>query len=85
MTVRRISVFVVVIIGVLCGRALGQDGTTNGEWRSYAGDVWGTKYAALDQITGRKIPSVDRLYSSDDQLEGARAFAEKRKPLWRGR
>jgi crotonobetainyl-CoA hydratase len=40
---------------------------------------------ALDQITGRTIPSVDRLYSSDDQLEGARAFAEKRKPLWRGR
>ena len=40
---------------------------------------------ALDQITGRKIPSVDRLYSSNDQLEGARAFAEKRKPLWRGR
>jgi len=40
---------------------------------------------ALDQITGRKIPSIDRLYSSDDQLEGARAFAEKRKPLWRGR
>lgn len=40
---------------------------------------------ALDQITRRKIPSVDRLYSSDDQLEGARAFAEKRKPVWRGR
>jgi len=40
---------------------------------------------ALDQITGRKIPSIDRLYSSDDQLEGARAFVEKRKPLWRGR
>jgi crotonobetainyl-CoA hydratase len=40
---------------------------------------------ALDQITGRKIPSIDRLYSSDDQLEGARAFLEKRKPLWRGR
>ena len=40
---------------------------------------------ALDQVTGRKIPSVDRLYSSDDQLEGARAFAAKRKPLWRGR
>jgi crotonobetainyl-CoA hydratase len=39
---------------------------------------------ALDQITGRKFPSVDRLYSSDDQLEGARAFAEKRKPIWRG-
>ena len=40
---------------------------------------------ALDQITSRNFPSVNRLYSSDDQLEGARAFAEKRKPLWRGR
>ena len=40
---------------------------------------------ALDQITGRKFPSIDRLYSCDDELEGARAFAEKRKPLWRGR
>ncbi|MDH5246623.1 MAG: carnitinyl-CoA dehydratase, partial [Betaproteobacteria bacterium] len=25
------------------------------------------------------------LYGSEDQLEGARAFAEKRKPVWRGR
>ena len=40
---------------------------------------------ALDQVTGRKIPAGDRLYSSDDQLEGARAFAENRKPVWRGR
>jgi len=27
---------------------------------------------------------VDRLYASEDQLEGARAFAEKRKPIWQG-
>ncbi len=40
---------------------------------------------ALDGITGRKFPTVDRLYSSEDQLEGARAFAEKRKPQWQGR
>ena len=40
---------------------------------------------ALSRITTRKLPTVDRLYSSDDQLEGAQAFAEKRKPLWRGR
>jgi len=59
MTVRRISVLAVVIIGVLCGRALGQDGTTNGEWRSYAGDVWGTKYAALDQITGENFSDLE--------------------------
>ena len=40
---------------------------------------------ALDGITGRKFPTVDKLYSSEDQLEGARAFAEKRKPQWQGR
>ncbi len=40
---------------------------------------------ALDGITGRTFPTVDRLYSSEDQIEGARAFAEKRKPVWRGR
>ena len=28
-----------------------QEGTANGEWRSYAGDVWGTKYSPLNQIT----------------------------------
>jgi crotonobetainyl-CoA hydratase len=39
---------------------------------------------ALDKVTGRRFPTVDKLYSSDDQLEGARAFAEKRKPVWRG-
>ena len=40
---------------------------------------------ALAKITGRNFPTVDRLYSSEDQLEGARAFSEKRKPIWRGR
>lgn len=39
----------------------------------------------MDQITGRKFETVDRLYSSEDQLEGAKAFAEKRDPVWKGR
>ena len=41
--------------------------------------------AALDLVTKKQLPTVKRLYESDDQLEGARAFAEKRKPVWRGR
>ncbi len=41
--------------------------------------------AAMDLVTQKHLPTVGRLYGSEDQLEGARAFAEKRKPVWRGR
>ena len=40
---------------------------------------------ALNRVTRRQLPTVDRLYSSEDQLEGARAFAEKRDPVWKGK
>jgi crotonobetainyl-CoA hydratase len=40
---------------------------------------------ALNRITKRQFRTIDVLYSSEDQLEGARAFAEKRAPVWKGR
>jgi crotonobetainyl-CoA hydratase len=40
---------------------------------------------SMNRITGRQLASVDVLYGSDDNLEGARAFAEKRDPVWKGR
>lgn len=40
---------------------------------------------ALNRITRRQFRTVDVLYGSEDNLEGARAFAEKRDPVWKGR
>jgi len=48
-------------------------------------DAEDTKFQdAMNRITRSQLPAVERLYRSEDQLEGARAFAEKRNPVWQG-
>jgi crotonobetainyl-CoA hydratase len=39
----------------------------------------------MNRIARRQFATVDILYGSEDQKEGARAFAEKREPVWKGR
>ncbi|MGI9306139.1 MAG: carnitinyl-CoA dehydratase, partial [Gammaproteobacteria bacterium] len=38
----------------------------------------------MNKIARRQFRSVDELYGSADNMEGFRAFAEKRDPKWKG-
>jgi crotonobetainyl-CoA hydratase len=40
---------------------------------------------AFDLVKSKRVATVRTLYESEDVKEGARAFAEKRDPVWRGR
>jgi len=48
----------VALAGPVAAPVMGQDETANGEWRSYAADLWGTKYSPLGQITAANFEDL---------------------------
>ena len=42
--------------------ALAQEGTANGEWRHYAGDLASTRYSPLDQIDGTNFNDLELVW-----------------------
>ena len=67
-----------VVMFVLGGISVGaQPGATNGEWRSYAADTFGSKYSPLEQITADNFTDLEiawRWQTADTHLvyEGER-------------
>ena len=63
-TMRRPQVVTCCVIGVFCLMANGiseiaAQGTQNGEWRSYGGDIANTRYSPLDQITADNFSDLE--------------------------
>ena len=55
------QMFALVMLGVLLSTTpvSSQRGATSGEWRSYAGDLYGTKYSPLDQISDENFSEIE--------------------------
>ncbi len=62
MTSMRIKAFasLLLLIPILASPPLlGQQGTTDGDWRVYGGDAGGTKYSPLDEINAENVAELE--------------------------
>ena len=70
-SVRQLASWVVIIICSTIA-AGGQTGTTNGEWRTYGGDLASTRYAPLDQINATNFNKLEVAWRFKTDILGPR-------------
>ena len=58
--------------GVMSAAVYGQTGTTNGEWRTFGGDLGSTRYAPLDQITAANFNTLELAWRFRTDMLGPR-------------
>ena len=68
-TARQALVCITLALGVTVSA---QNGTSNGEWRTYAGDLGATRYAPLDQINAANFNSLEVAWRFRTESLGSR-------------
>ncbi len=59
MKTRSINLFVVLSMILMMSSLLVAQGTENGEWRSYGGDIANTRYSGLDEISAENFGDLE--------------------------
>jgi len=76
-----LCLIVLVVVG-LTGRVSGQHGVSDGEWRTYGGDLGSTRYSNLTQIDASNFSSLEVAWRfKTDNLGPAREFNLQSTPL----
>ena len=63
---------IVVFMLLASASVVAQQGTTNGEWRTYGGDLGATRYAPLDQINAANFNSLEVAWRFRTESLGSR-------------
>ena len=66
----KIIIFVAAIFTSYGAAYSAESGATNGEWRTYAGDLSNTRYAPLEQINNENFNDLELAWSFDTTAFG---------------
>ena len=72
---RRVALVAIPVLFTLAwttAAVRGQSGTSNGEWRTYGGDLGSTRYAPLDQIDRGNFKNLEIKWRFKTDILGAR-------------